>query len=403
MMIHSNIKLFQQKNIYKNHSSTSLKKCITKCILPNTVTQNIIIPHSSTEYITPLKESKTLQIPLLTAPPLKNINDWNYTTFIYKVLHNEVESIKITQDQKYISVKLKNNNEHSLLLPEGYDIISFLVQYNIPIYIQPIKKPPIELSVLDISLIICQCVFLYYVISTIMNKKFKINNKSFTDFKLKNFSSLSNIPEKENEPINDLEVSAYRESGKLISNLITNNIDSIDSISLNENSPKYDEYIATNKKQDRQYLEDRLKIILGGRVAEEIIFGALRSSSGKSTDIEIAIQLAYDIIATLGFSQSVGITEWDNFNTPHLQKNIEKLVKRIIVRTYREIRKVIIKNKELLDIIAKELLDKKTLYKEDIHHLISKTYKNTRKLNNTLLKHLNTKNIKLPYNNNDSE
>lgn len=403
MMIHSTIKLFQQKNIYKNHSSTSLKKCITKCILPNTVTQSIIIPHSSTEYITPLKESKTLQIPLLTAPPLKNINDWNYTTFIYKVLHNEIESIKITQDQKYISVKLKNNNERSLLLPEGYDIISFLVQYNIPIYIQPIKKPPIELSVLDISLIICQCVFLYYVISTIMNKKFKINNKSFTDFKLKNLSSLSNIPEKESEPINDLEVSAYRESGKLISNLITNNIDSIDSISINENSPKYDEYVATNKKQDRQYLEDRLKIILGGRVAEEIIFGALRSSSGKSTDIEIAIQLAYDIIATLGFSQSLGITEWDNFNTPHLQKNIEKLVKRIIVRTYREIRKVIIKNKELLDIIAKELLDKKTLYKEDIHHLISKTYKNTRKLNNTLLKHLNTKNIKLPYNNNDSE
>mgnify|MGYP003341014133 CR=1 FL=1 len=129
-----------------------------------------------------------------------------------------------------------------------------------------------------------------------------------------------------------------------ISNLFTNEIDNIDSVSITDNKSTNEEYnVATNKKQDRQYLENRLKIILGGRVAEEIIFGALRSSSGKSTDIEIAIQLAYDIIATFGFSQSIGITEWDNLNTPHIQKKLERIVKRIIIRSYREIRKVIIK------------------------------------------------------------
>ena len=407
-MIYSNATLFQKNNLihYNNvckikNNKKCMAKCITKCILPNSIPQISVPSSPSIEYITPLKDSiKTIQTPLLNAPALQDNNDWNYTSFIYKVLHNEVESVKITQDQKYISVKLKNNNEHNLILPEGYDIISFLVQYNIPIYIQPIKKPPVELSVLDITLIICQCVFLYYVVSTIMSKKVKITND---DINLTTLSSFTNNKSTINDNVNDLEVTAYRESGKLISNLFTNEIDNIDSVSITDNKSTTEEYnVATNKKQDRQYLENRLKIILGGRVAEEIIFGALRSSSGKSTDIEIAIQLAYDIIATFGFSQSIGITEWDNLNTPHIQKKLERIVKRIIIRSYRDIRKIIIKNKELLDIIAKELLDKKTLYKEDIRELLLKTYKNTRKFNNKLLKHLNTKNIKSTYNNNDS-
>ena len=404
-MIYSNATLFQKNNLIvckiKNNKKC-MAKCITKCILPNSIPQ-ISVPSSSSpsiEYITPLKDSiRSIQSPLLNAPALRDNNDWNYTSFIYKVLNNEVESVKITQDQKYISVKLKNNNEHNLILPEGYDIISFLVQYNVPIYIQPIKKPPVELSVLDITLIICQCVFLYYVVSTIMNKKVKITND---DINFTNLSSLTNTKPIINDNVSDLEVTAYRESGKLISNLFTNEIDNIDSVSITNKTINEEYNVATNKKRDRQYLENRLKIILGGRVAEEIIFGALRSSSGKSTDIEIAIQLAYDIIATFGFSQSIGITEWDNLNTPHIQKKLERIVKRIIIRSYREIRKVIIKNKELLDIIAKELLDKKTLYKEDIRELLLKTYKNTRKFNNKLLKHLNTKNIKNTYNNNDS-
>ena len=385
---------FYKPTTFNNYSK--FKKCITKCILPNTSTiiskPDLSITNTQIEYSIPFKQNEShIQIPLLTAPPLKDINDWNYTTFIYKVLHNEVDSVKITQDQKYITIKLKNNSEHNLILPEGYDIISFLIQYNIPIYIITPKKPPIELSVLDITLIICQCVFLYYVISTIMNKNIKINN-TINDIKINDLNTLSSKNSLTNDLTNDLEVSAYRESGKLISNLFTNNIDTVDSISINNKSLEEEYNVATNKKQDRQYLENRLKIILGGRVAEEIIFGALRSSSGKSTDIEIAIQLAYDIIATFGFSQTIGITEWDNLNTPHIQKNIEKLVKRIIIRTYREIRKVIIKNKELLDIIAKELLEKKTLYKEDIRQLLLKTYKNTRKINNKLLKHLKNNN-----------
>jgi cell division protease FtsH len=235
-----------------------------------------------------------------------------------------------------------------------------------------------------------------------------LTNSVTSPINLINSTNLSSIHSNINTDINtdpNLEIAAYRESGQLISNIFINNLDSIESVSIDETNPnninlsQENNGVATNLKQNRQNLEDRLKIILGGRVAEEIIFGALRSSSGKSNDIEIAIQLAYDIIATYGFSQSVGITEWDNFNTPYLQQNIEKLVRRIIKRAYKDVRKFIINNKQLLDDIANELLKKKTLYKEDIDALILKSYKNTRILNRKFIKHLNTKNNKAIYNN----
>jgi ATP-dependent Zn protease len=348
-----------------------------------------ILKSFKTSSLSKLCKEQSIQLKTLTAPQLKDTTHWNYTTFLYNVSNNEIESVIITQDQKNITVKFKNNSEKNLLLPEGYDIISYLVSYNIPIYIQLSKKSPIELSVFDITLIICQCVFLYYVIKTILSKKpfTKVQNDTI-DLNITPINYSQSLINDNPTNSNDLEIAAYRESGKLISNLFSNNINTIDSISINEQKS----FVATNKNPTRQDLEDRLKIILGGRVAEEIIFGALRSSSGKSTDAEIAIQLAYDIIATYGFSQQMGITEWDSLNTPQIQKNIEKSVRRILVRSYREIRKFIIKNKDLLDVIAGELLIKKTLYKEDIRQLILKFYKTSRKINNKIIKHLNITN-----------
>jgi ATP-dependent Zn protease len=329
------------------------------------------------------------------APSLKS---WNYSTFIYKVTSGDVECVKITQDQRYIYVYLKDHREESLLLPDGYDVINFLIQYNIPVHIDSPKKLAYELSILDITLIICQCVFLYFVVTTILRKRTDRTNSSSADIiSTTSINTFANIKNDSFIIDPNVELAAYRESGQLISNLLLNNIDSIDSISIDNATQFPNKNVATNVKENRQNLEDKLKIIIGGRVAEEIIFGAMRSSSGKSSDLEIAIQLAYDIIATYGFSRSLSVTDWDNFNTPQIQENIEKYAKYIIKRVYKESRKVMIKNRQLLDNIAEELMKQRILYKDDIRRIILKTYKNTRKVNKQILKHLNNSNIKCTY------
>jgi ATP-dependent Zn protease len=334
-------------------------------------------PEYRLEYNKPAPSRKLFYI----APSLHTSKDWDYSKFIENVSNNDIESVHITQDQHFIKVLFKNSIEKELLLPEGYDIINFLIDNNVDVHIDPIRKPPIELSILDISLIMLQCVFLSFVIRTILTNRKNIQNEKK--------DSIS-------KPLDsNIELSAYRESGKLISRLFSNNIDSIESVSIdNVTSP-----LNIPEGLERTNLESRLKIILGGRVAEEIIFGALRSSSGKSSDIEIAIQLAYDIIATYGFSQSMGITEWDNWNTPQIQEMIQNTAQDIIKNTHKNMRKLIIKNKKLLNTIAEELIEKRTLYKDDIRMIIIRVYKKTRKFNSQLIKHLNITDVEFIHKN----
>jgi len=340
------------------------------------------LPEYRVEYIKPAPSQKLFYI----APPLRSSKDWDYTKFIENVIHQDITSAHITQDQRFVKILFKNNDEKELLLPEGYDIISFLIDNNVDIHIDPVRKAAVELSVLDISLIILQFVFLTFVIKTIIANRNKMLNTNLIT-----------------QADSNTQMTAYRESGKLISNLFVNNIDSIESISI-DNTPTLLNSIppdTSDINETRANLESRLKIILGGRVAEEIIFGALRSSSGKSSDIEIAIQLAYDIIATYGFSQSMGVTEWDNWNTPQIQEMIQTVAKQIIKNSRKEIRKVIIKNRRLLNIIAQELIEKRTLHKDEIRAIILRVYKNTRKINKNIIKHLNITDVE--YKNTNGE
>ena len=121
-------------------------------------------PEYRLEYNKPAPSRKLFYI----APSLHTSKDWDYSKFIENVSNNDIESVHITQDQHFIKVLFKNSIEKELLLPEGYDIINFLIDNNVDVHIDPIRKPPIELSILDISLIMLQCVFLSFVIKTIL-------------------------------------------------------------------------------------------------------------------------------------------------------------------------------------------------------------------------------------------
>ena len=71
-------------------------------------------------------------------------------------------------------------------------------------------------------------IYFFFTFKILIFSLFTIN-----DIKINDLNTLSSKNSLTNDLTNDLEVSAYRESGKLISNLFTNNIDTVDSISIN--------------------------------------------------------------------------------------------------------------------------------------------------------------------------
>ena len=135
----------------------------------------------------------------------------------------------------------------------------------------------------------------------------------------------------------------------------------------------------------RQQIEASLAMAFGGRVAEEIVFGRERVTTGAASDIQKATHVARRYVTQWGLSEAIGpIQVGDNEQELFLGREIQHRrevseqtaqlvdaeVKRVIDRAYERATSVISENLELLHAIAAALLDRETLTREDFAVLL---------------------------------
>ncbi|MDF2802851.1 MAG: ATP-dependent metalloprotease FtsH [Anaerocolumna sp.] len=123
-------------------------------------------------------------------------------------------------------------------------------------------------------------------------------------------------------------------------------------------------------KTKRQIL-DEIQVLLAGRAAEELIFGADEITTGASNDIQKASGLMVDYLNKYGMDEEMGL-----FSTAGIEDNIDsdflnKCRNQMNV-LYDGIRTLISENKDLLEDITRELLDKESLGGEDIDRICVK-------------------------------
>jgi len=119
---------------------------------------------------------------------------------------------------------------------------------------------------------------------------------------------------------------------------------------------------------------------LGGRAAEEIIFGKI--STGALSDLERVTKMAYSIVSVYGMNDKIGnISFYDSkqndysFNKPYSEdtaKIIDQEVKKLVEQAYQRTKQLLTDKKEQLEILAKELLDKEIIFQSDLENLIGK-------------------------------
>jgi cell division protease FtsH len=123
----------------------------------------------------------------------------------------------------------------------------------------------------------------------------------------------------------------------------------------------------------------QLAMAMGGRVAEEMIFGQDRVSSGASGDIQQATQLARAMVTEYGFSPSLGRMAYttpnaDMFHTPKIaektQRVVDEEIKRFVEDGYHTARRILEEKKKDLDTLAQGLLEYETLSGEEIKNLL---------------------------------
>lgn len=119
-----------------------------------------------------------------------------------------------------------------------------------------------------------------------------------------------------------------------------------------------------------QYKDEMIalvKVCLGGRIAEEIVFGG-NISGGASNDFEKATDIIRYMICKLGMSEKLGVVAYERSQA--YSAKITREISSMMKQYYQETKDLMIKHRKQLDMIAQELLRKGTLTGQEIYDLV---------------------------------
>ncbi|KAH7281840.1 hypothetical protein KP509_36G065900 [Ceratopteris richardii] len=118
----------------------------------------------------------------------------------------------------------------------------------------------------------------------------------------------------------------------------------------------------------------RLDVAMGGRVAEELIFGAEQVTTGARSDLQHATALARHMVSECGMSEDVGpifIAVGEQRPSQDIQRKIDAEVVRLLKEAYERVKALLKKHEAALHALANALLEHETLTSKQIHQILS--------------------------------
>ena len=199
--------------------------------------------------------------------------------------------------------------------------------------------------------------------------------------------------EKKNRAMNpkEKEIVAYHESGHALIAMMVPHADPVNKISIiprgiaalgyTQQLPTEDRYLMT-----REELLDRLQVLLGGRVSEELIFGDI--STGAMNDLQRATDIARSMVTEYGMSDRLGpLTYTREPRATYLDlgmasrmreyseqtaESIDEEISRLIEEAYQNARSILKDQKENLERLAKILLEKESIEGDELKNFVAR-------------------------------
>ena len=196
-------------------------------------------------------------------------------------------------------------------------------------------------------------------------------------------------PQKKSQLITeeDKKVTAYHESGHAILSKLLNYGEQVHEVSIiprgnaggfTLNRPDNDNnYMFYNK------LCDRITMTMGGRIAEELVFGDI--TPGASSDIDHATKIARRMVTEWGMSKNLGFINLGSSNEVFIGRDyqtqvnysektaslIDEEIKAILDKCYKKGKDLLTKNRKILENMAQLLLLKETIYTEEVQAIVN--------------------------------
>jgi cell division protease FtsH len=187
------------------------------------------------------------------------------------------------------------------------------------------------------------------------------------------------------------EIVAYHESGHAIVAESVEHADPVHKISIiprgvaalgyTQQQPTEDRYLMTKSE-----LLDRMGVLLGGRVAEELVFGEI--STGAQNDLQRATDIARSMVTEYGMSDRLGLVTYERERRPMFlpesftsggktyseekAAEIDGEISKVVEDTHQRVRGILGEKREVLNTLAKLLLEKEIVQGDEMRALLGK-------------------------------
>jgi len=200
-------------------------------------------------------------------------------------------------------------------------------------------------------------------------------------------------PEKKSRIISDSEKenTAYHEVGHALLSKLLNNCDPLHKVSIIPRGMALGVTLTLPEKDHltmkKVQLLDRITMTLGGRVAEEIIYGKDFITTGASNDLEKVTALARNMVTKYGMSEKLGNLAYGKSEdhvfmgrdfghtrdySEEIAAEIDNEVQRIVNEQYEIAKTLLTQNQDMLEQISKALLERETLDEKEFDELMEK-------------------------------
>lgn len=184
-------------------------------------------------------------------------------------------------------------------------------------------------------------------------------------------------------------VTAYHEAGHALLGMLLPNADPVHkmtiiprglSLGLTQSLPETDKHNLT-----KDYVTDQVTLMMGGRVAEEMKYGAGGITTGAQNDIERATRLARRMVCEWGMSEKLGPLQYGQKEEPifigkeiarhkdyseKTSQSIDSEIMRIVNEAFENAKKILSENKTTLDKLSRRLLQKEVLDRKEIEDIV---------------------------------
>jgi cell division protease FtsH len=199
--------------------------------------------------------------------------------------------------------------------------------------------------------------------------------------------------QKKNRVMNsqEKEIIAFHESGHAIVAESVDHADPVHKISViprgiaalgyTQQQPAEDRYLMT-----RSQLQDQLAVLLGGRVAEELVFGEV--STGAQNDLQRATDIARSMVTEFGMSDLLGLVSYERARQPMFHPEglapgrtyseekavqIDDEITRFVGEAHQRVREILSERRNVLDDLAHLLSQKESVDGEEVRRLLSES------------------------------